>query len=178
MWPTQVDPIVDSRSSIGGGCDCQLQTTVTNSVNSGIAIIGLQDLYIIVMSSCFPIIPRWPFATEQPDKHEDRAGPAGQPLLHDGGAQLVEGAELKTPEAAQLHGGVFMTVNIVITFILCMQVSMKTRAAFGSMGSMKMDGSGSSDLLLGSSRSRTGRFCPPFRLFISTSCCSLLILPC
>ena len=38
---------------------------------------------------------------------------------------------------------------------------MKTRAAFGSMGSMKMDGSGSSDLLLGSSRSRTGRYFSP-----------------
>ena len=41
---------------------------------------------------------------------------------------------------------------------LVQKVSMKTRAAFGSMGSMKMDGSGSSDLLLGSSRSRTGRY--------------------
>merc|ERR1719357_1042918 len=39
-----------------------------------------------------------------------------------------------------------------------MEVSMKARAAFGSMGSMKIGGSGSSDLLLGSSRSRTGRW--------------------
>ena len=44
---------------------------------------------------------------------------------------------------------------------LVQKVSMKTRAAFGSMGSMKMDGSGSSDLLLGSSRSRTGRYFSP-----------------
>ena len=43
---------------------------------------------------------------------------------------------------------------------------MKTRAAFGSMGSMKMDGSGSSDLLLGSSRSRTGRYISPLAISI------------
>ena len=60
---------------------------------------------------------RGPAEVEQEHEHEDRSGPAGQPLLHDGGAQLVEGAELKTPEATQLHGGVFMTVNIIITFI-------------------------------------------------------------
>ena len=53
---------------------------------------------------------RGPAETEQPDEHEDRAGPAGQPLLHDGGAQLVEGAELQAPEATQLHGGVVIIV--------------------------------------------------------------------
>ena len=73
------------------------------------------SLYHTTQSSC----QRGPFETEQPDEHEDRVGPAGQPLLHDGGAQLVEGAELKTPEATQLHGGVFMTVNIIVILILC-----------------------------------------------------------
>ena len=54
---------------------------------------------------------RGPSETEQPDEHEDRAGPAGQSLLHDGGAELVEGAELQTPEATQLHGGVLIVLS-------------------------------------------------------------------
>ena len=64
---------------------------------------------------------RGPSETEQPDEHEDRAGPAGQSLLHDGGAQLVEGAELQTPEATQLHGGVALIVlsSPLCIFILC-----------------------------------------------------------
>ena len=99
---------------------------------------------------------RGPAEVEQGDEHEDRSGPAGQPLLHDGGAQSAQGAELETSEAAQLHGGGVTFISTILISILT-KVSMKARAAFGSMGSMKIGGSGSSDLLLGSSRSRTGR---------------------
>ena len=85
----------------------------------------IQSSFLVLISlSCHPTLSsyhtiqssrqRGPFETEQPDEHEDRVGPAGQPLLHDGGAQLVEGAELKTPEAAQLHGGVYIVIIIVI----------------------------------------------------------------
>ena len=99
---------------------------------------------------------RGPAEVEQGDEHEDRSGPAGQPLLHDGGAQSAQGTELETSEAAQLHGGGVTFISTILISILT-KVSMKARAAFGSMGSMKIGGSGSSDLLLGSSRSRTGR---------------------
>ena len=99
---------------------------------------------------------RGPAEVEQGDEHEDRSGPAGQPLLHDGGAQSAQGAELETSEATQLHGGGVTFISTILISILT-KVSMKARAAFGSMGSMKIGGSGSSDLLLGSSRSRTGR---------------------
>ena len=99
---------------------------------------------------------RGPAEVEQGDEHEDRSGPAGQPLLHDGGAQSAQGTELETSEAAQLHGGGVTFIFAELISILT-KVSMKARAAFGSMGSMKIGGSGSSDLLLGSSRSRTGR---------------------
>ena len=99
---------------------------------------------------------RGPAEVEQGHEHEDRSGPAGQPLLHDGGAQSAQGAELETSEATQLHGGGVTFISTILISILT-KVSMKARAAFGSMGSMKIGGSGSSDLLLGSSRSRTGR---------------------
>ena len=99
---------------------------------------------------------RGPAEVEQGHEHKDRSGPAGQPLLHDGGAQSAQGTELETSEAAQLHGGGVTFIFVELISILT-KVSMKARAAFGSMGSMKIGGSGSSDLLLGSSRSRTGR---------------------
>lgn len=46
---------------------------------------------------------------------------------------------------------------------LSLQVNMKTRTGFGSMDGLKLGGSGSSDLLLGT-RSRTGRWELPLSL--------------
>ena len=111
---------------------------------------------------------RGPAEVEQGHEHKDRSGPAGQPLLHDGGAQSAQGTELETSKAAQLHGGGVTFISTILISNNLTKVSMKARAAFGSMGSMKIGGSGSSDLLLGSSRSRTGRsfiFLASHRLF-------------
>ena len=164
-------PLSTTRSTVGSPSLVRRSSYYWHIFMSS-CCLAILSAYRIIHQSCH----RGPTESEQSDEHEDRAGPTGQPLLHDGGAQLVEGAELQTPEAAQLHGGVFIVFIIITSIFICRQkVSMKTRAAFGSMGSMKMDGSGSSDLLLGSSRSRTGRYFQGiYGLFRSTLICSCI----
>ena len=135
-------------------------------------MVLLGQLVFFYLSAYLTSHDRGPAEVEQGDEHEDRSGPAGQPLLHDGGAQSAQGAELETSEATQLHGGGVTFISTILISILT-KVSMKARAAFGSMGSMKIGGSGSSDLLLGSSRSRTGRssnLLASHRLFQSQLC--------